>query len=342
MGLFIKPQRLKVGDTVATISLSGGRAGDSYNLERYALGKHRLEQIFGLKVVEMPNSMKGFEYLYEHPKARADDLMEALINPNIKGIFLNMGGDEGIRLLPYVDFDAIRNNPKIFIGFSDGDTFHHMFRYAGVTSFYGAGILTTIAEPCSLNPYTIKWIKKALFSAEPIGQIEPPERWLPLQNGYESINKTEDELTWINGEGYKVYQGSGKVRGHIMTACSGPLGLMLGTRLFPKPDLWKDSIICFEGGAGYGIMLAGVHAMRAFAASGMFSQAKALVLQKISDEEVKEIILKVLREEGLTNLPVFTGVAFGHLNPMTVLPIGVEAEIDCDNKTFTILESGVI
>jgi len=58
--------------------------------------------------------------------------------------------------------------------------------------------------------------------------------------------------------------------------------------------------------------------------------------------EVNEIILKVLHEEGLTNLPVFTGVAFGHLNPMTVLPIGVEAEVDCDNKTFTILESGVI
>ena len=148
-------------------------------------------------------------------------------------------------------------------------------------------------------------------------------------------------MTWIEGEGYKVYQGSGKVQGHIVSACSGPLGLMLGTRLFPKADLWKDSIIFYEGGAGYGIMLAGVHAMRGFAATGMFSQAKALVLPKISDEEVNEIILKVLREEGLTDLPVFAGVAFGHLNPMTVLPIGVEAEIDCDNKTFTILGSGV-
>jgi muramoyltetrapeptide carboxypeptidase LdcA involved in peptidoglycan recycling len=88
MGLFIKPNKLTIGDIVATVSLSGGRAGDPDMLERYSIGKQRLEQIFGLRVVEMPNSMKGSQYLYENPKARADDLMEALQNPEIKGIFL--------------------------------------------------------------------------------------------------------------------------------------------------------------------------------------------------------------------------------------------------------------
>jgi len=163
MALFVKPNKLNIGDTVATVSLSGGRAGDPDMLNRYAVGKNRLEQIFGLKVIEMPNSMKGTEYLYLNPKALADDLMEALKNPDIKGIFLNMGGDDGIRLLPHTDFDVIKNNPKIFIGFSDGDTFHHMFTYAGVTSFYGANVLAMIAEPCNLNPYTIKWIKRLCF-----------------------------------------------------------------------------------------------------------------------------------------------------------------------------------
>lgn len=149
-------------------------------IDRYVVGKQRLEQIFGLKVVEMPNSMKGTEYLYNNPRARADDLMEALKDPNIKGVFLNKGGDDGIRLLPYIDFNVIKSNPKIFIGFSDGTTFHHMFTYVGITSFYGANVLSTIAEPYSLNQYTIKWIKKALFSPEPIGIIEPCEKWTPI------------------------------------------------------------------------------------------------------------------------------------------------------------------
>jgi len=337
MGLFIKPNKLNIGDTVATVSLSGGRAGDSDMLNRYAVGKHRLEQIFGLKVIEMSNSLKGTEYLYLYPRARADDLMEALINPDIKGIFLNMGGDDGIRLLPFIDFDVIKNNPKIFIGFSDGDTFHHMFTYTGVTSFYGANVLATIAEPCNLNPYTIKWIKKALFSSEPMGQVEPCEKWVPI----DWTSTIEDELVWTDSEGYKVYQGSGKIRGHLMGGCSGPLKQILGTFLFPKPDLWKNNVIFLEEGPAYGTKLAGIHSMRTLAATGMFSEAKALILPRLPQSDVEEIILKVLHEEGLTNLPVFSGIEFTYSNPMTVLPIGVEVEIDCDNKKFSILESGV-
>jgi muramoyltetrapeptide carboxypeptidase LdcA involved in peptidoglycan recycling len=337
MGLFIKPNKLCIGDTVATISLSGGRAGDPHNAERYKIGKTRIEEIFGLKVIELPNSMKGHQYLYENPKARANDLTEALLSSEIKGIFLNMGGDDGIRLLPYIDFTVIKDNPKVFLGFSDGDTFHHMFAHAGVTSFYGGNILATFAEPGELNPYTIKWIKKALFSTEPMGQIEPPDKWTPIN--YEATSG--NALTWTLHEGYKVYQGSGKVRGHIMTGCSGPLHLMLGTRLFPSADLWKNSVIFLEAGTPYGMKLAGLHSMRAFAATGMFHQAAALVLPRLPDDVVDEVILKVLKEEGLNDLPVLTGVEFAHSNPMTVLPIGIDVEVDCEYKTVTIVESGV-
>jgi len=334
---FIKPNKLNIGDIVTTVSLSGGRAGDSDMLDRYYIGKQRLEKIFGLKVVEMENSLKGNDYLYRNPKARADDFMEALEKNEIKGIFLNMGGDDGIRILPYINFDIIKNNPKVFIGFSDGDTFHKMFTYSGITSFYGANLLATIAEPCNLNPYTIKWIKKALFSTDPIGLLEPCERWVNID--WKSTK--EEELVWTKSDGYKVYQGTGKVNGHIIACCSGPLKLMLGTYLFPSPDLWKNSVIFIEEGAAYGIKLAGIHSMRAFAATGMFKYAKALVLPTIPKEDIEEIIIKVLREEGLTNLPVISGLEFSHKNPMIVLPNGVDVEIDCDNASITILESGV-
>lgn len=63
--------------------------------------------------------LKGRRYIYENPQARAYDLMEALLNPKIKAIFLNQGGDDAIRILPYIDFDIIREYPKIFMGFSD-------------------------------------------------------------------------------------------------------------------------------------------------------------------------------------------------------------------------------
>jgi muramoyltetrapeptide carboxypeptidase LdcA involved in peptidoglycan recycling len=83
----IKPEKLRAGDIVTTVSLSWGGAGDPDLLWRYKLGKLRLEEVFGLKVVEMEHTLKGSKYIYKHPEARAKDLMDAFKNPDIKAIF---------------------------------------------------------------------------------------------------------------------------------------------------------------------------------------------------------------------------------------------------------------
>lgn len=98
----IKPQRLKKGDKVAIVSLSKGMLGDEKFIHKYELGKKRLEEKFGLEVVAMPNALKGSEYIYSHPEKRAEDLMQAFEDENIKAIICAIGGDDTIRLLPYV------------------------------------------------------------------------------------------------------------------------------------------------------------------------------------------------------------------------------------------------
>ena len=115
----IKPARLCPGDTVATISISGGRAGDEDLRWRYELGKKRLEECFGLRVVETPHALRGSRWLYENPRARAEDLHWALENRAVKGIIANMGGDDSYRLLPYLDYELIRSHPKLLMGYSD-------------------------------------------------------------------------------------------------------------------------------------------------------------------------------------------------------------------------------
>ena len=113
--MLTKSNKLKRGDTIATISLSWGGAGEPDLKWRYDQGVKRLEEVFDLKVVAMPNSLKGTDYLYNNPQARAEDLMTAYKDPTIKGIIANIGGDDSIRLLPYIDFSVIKENPKIFI-----------------------------------------------------------------------------------------------------------------------------------------------------------------------------------------------------------------------------------
>lgn len=78
MNNLVVPKVIRKGDTIALISISGGRAGDEDMLYRFQIGKQRLEKIWNVNVVPTPNALKGSQFLYEHPEARADDLMWAL------------------------------------------------------------------------------------------------------------------------------------------------------------------------------------------------------------------------------------------------------------------------
>ena len=81
---------MKYGDTIATVSPSWGIAGEKNALWLYELGKKRLQNEFGLNVIEAPNSLRGEEYLKNNPKARAEDLMWAF-EKNVNGIIANIG-----------------------------------------------------------------------------------------------------------------------------------------------------------------------------------------------------------------------------------------------------------
>lgn len=108
----IKPEKLHKGDKIAIVSLSWGGLGDESLIHKYHIAKARLEQDFGLEVVTMPHALAGSKFVYEHPELRAKDLMDAFLDPSVKGIFSAIGGDDSVRILPYVSF-----SDRMFRGF---------------------------------------------------------------------------------------------------------------------------------------------------------------------------------------------------------------------------------
>ena len=241
----IKPQKLNRGDKVATVSLSWGGAGDGDIIWRYNVGKKRLQDEFGLDVVEMPNTLKGSEYIYNHPEKRAEDFMEAFKDPSIKAIFSCIGGYESVRILPYIDFNIIRNNPKIFLGYSD-TTIGHMLCYkAGLSSFYGPSILAEFAENVEMFEYTKHWIEKALFSNSIIGDVEPSPIWtselLPWEEKNKDIKRSINQNT-----GYELLQGNGIVHGRLIGGCIEVLEMIKGTEMWPSIDTWNETILFLE------------------------------------------------------------------------------------------------
>ncbi|MEK5148208.1 S66 peptidase family protein [Psychrobacillus sp. FSL K6-4615] len=339
-----KPKMLKAGDKVATISLSWGGAGEPDLRWRYEQGIDRLRNVFGLEVVAMPNSLKGGDYLYENPQARAEDLMNAFKDPTIKGIFSNIGGSESIRLLPYIDFDVIRDNPKVFIGYSDSTVTHLFCHKAGISSFYGPAILTDFAENVEMHEYTVEALKKTLFTASAIGEVKPATEW--TSERLEWIIENKDKKRKMNtNKGYELLQGSGIAQGRLIGGCIEVLEFAKGTSLWPAKEYWKDSILFFETSEELPTPGNVEYWLRNYGTQGILQQAKGIIFGKPQNEkyyeEYKESIRVIMKELSLENLPVLYNLNFGHTEPKFVLPYGAMAEINCENRTFSILDSGV-
>lgn len=342
--MLIKPNKLKAGDRIATVSPSWGGAGEPELRWRYDQGVRRLEDIFGLKVIPMPNSLKGGDYLYNNPKARAEDLMTAFRDESIKGIIANIGGDDSIRLLPYIDFDVIRKNPKIFMGFSDVTVSHLFCHKAGISSFYGPAILTDFAENIEMHPYTIEMVNRTLFSNQSIGNIQPAKEWTSERLEWTEENKDLRRIMQENS-GYELLQGSGTAQGRLIGGCIEVLEFVKGTELWPEEKYWENSILFFETSEDKPEPDLIRYWLRNYATQGILQEANGIIFGKPQDEkyynEYKEQIQTVLKEFDLDDLPILYNLNFGHTEPKFILPYGVLAEINCDEKAFAILESGV-
>ena len=339
----IKPEKLKKGDKVAIVSLSTGLLGEDSLIHKYYIAKERLEKDFGLEVVTMENTLKGIAYLYEHPEARAKDLMDAFKDKTIKGIFCAIGGNDSIRLLPYIDFDVIKKNPKIFMGYSDTTSNHFMMRKAGLISFYGPTIMCEIADYVKMPDYVKNAMENILFKDSTGYEIKSSEYWSKdyIPWGIENINK-EKEMT-KEKHGYEVLQGSGTITGEVIGGCIDVFPMVNGTSIWPKLDEWKDKILLLETSEEEIAPDTLLYYLRNLGAQGILNVIKGIIVGKPSMEkyydEYKEIYLKVMKEFNLTNLPIMYNINVGHAFFTGIIPLGGIITVDYDNKKIFIAES---
>ncbi len=280
MNQLLKPNKLNPGDKVAVTTLSwGGPGAFPY---RYEIGKQRLESLFGLEVVPTKNCLRDPDWIYRNPQARAEDLMEAFCDPSIKGIFSSIGGDDSIRLLPFIDFKIMAQNPKIFVGFSDTTVAHFMCLKAGFTSFYGPALMTAFAENVEMHDYTVQGIKRVLFSREVIGEIPHNKEgwtketleWLAPAN-QDRRRKLNPPLPW-----HFIGLSEKSTQGRLIGGCIEVLQFINGTSLWPKLDTWENSILFLESSEEGMEPVALVRALRNLAAQGILEKVNGILYSK--------------------------------------------------------------
>lgn len=343
----IKPQVLAPGDQVAIVTPSwGGPACFPY---RFETGLRYLVEQFELEPVIMPHACKPAEWLDRNPRARAEDLMQAFEVPEIAAIVASIGGDDAIRLVPHLDLRGITSNPKVFLGYSDATVLHFVCLKAGLSSFYGPTVMAGFAENTGMHEFSVNAIHKALFTPKPPGKFPRNiEGWTDERLDWAVPEYQDRKRVLRTSVAPRLWQGSGKVRGQLVGGCAEVLEILKGTDFWPSLDYWNGTILFYETSEEAPSPSIMLRWMRNCGAQGILGRIAGMVVGRPGGVPVEHhddygaAIARALGEYDAEDIPLITGLDFGHTDPMTVLPYGAMAEIDCADASLSVIEASVV
>lgn len=311
-----KPPRLRPGDTVGLIEPAGFTA-DAFDLDLVK------ETIAAMGLVPKParHLLSRHGYLAGRDEERAADVNAMYADDSVRAVFAVRGGWGCARILPHLDFDRIRANPKLLIGFSDITALHLAFAArAGFTTIHGPNA-------------NAAWGKLSWDSLQSVAfRGEMPVFANPLAN--------EDRLVQRNWR-IRTFR-SGKASGRLLGGNLTVLAALMGTPYLPDFD---GAILFLEDvdEAEYRIdrmltqlSLAGVLGRVAGVVFGHCTSCRAP--DGGSGFTLSEVLKQHLEPLGV---PAFQGALVGHIANQFSLPVGARAEIDADAGTIRLLEPAV-
>lgn len=346
--------KLKKGDKVAIVSLSSGMLGEEFCSHNIEIGVKRLKE-YGLEPVFMPNTLKGIEYLHEHPEARAKDLKDAFLDDSIAGIICAIGGDDTYRLLPYLMEDTeftqvVEMHPKLFTGFSDTTVNHLMFYKLGLSAYYGPAFICDLGEIANeMLPYSKKAFESYLEGNE-YHEIFSSQIWYEERTDFSKAAIGTDRIAHKEERGFELLQGNEVFQGELLGGCLESFyDILTGTiyedenvicekyGIFPSKEEWKGKILFIETCEEKPVPELFEKEIIALKCKGVFDAVNGVLVGKPQDEayyeEYKGILTSVIDNE---KLPIVYNVNFGHAAPRCVLQYGVMAKVDMKQKKIYI------
>ncbi len=340
----IKPAGLVEGDTVAVVSACGGAAAAYPHIFRN--GIKNIRELLQVNVKEYPTTRMSREYLHKHPEKRAKDVNDAFLDPEVKAIISSVGGDgDSIRVMGHIDVDAALSNPKIFMGMSDPTTIITLLNQAGLVTFYGPAVMTGFSQMKSLPDEFSVHVREMLTNSKPTYAYRPydvyfsgyPEWTYKKNTGKVNAPKKNSGWHWI--------QGDGIARGRLFGGCADMFEMFKGSRFWPEDRFWKDRIFFLETSENNPPPGLVRDWLRNYGLMGVLDEIRALLVAipynytAAQECDLERILVDVVSDEyGRDDLPIVAHMEFGHTDPMLILPLGIEAEIDCRKRTFRLLE----
>ena len=313
-----RPARLREGDLVALVA----PAKVTYDRDVVRVAVENLEAL-GLRVRVGEHVLSRYGYLAGPDRDRAADINAAFADDDIRGVIALRGGWGAARALPYLDFDAIAEHPKVVLGYSDITSLLNA-RYArsNLVGFHG---------PNGISPWTgfaTHELRRVVFDGE-----------MPLMRNPRVRNDT------LAVREYRTYAiVPGRARGRLVGGNLTLLAALAGTPYFPDTT---GAIVFLEETGEY--IYRCDRMLTQLALAGVFEKAAGVVLGGFTDCGVSpsgygRFSLNDVFEQHLVPLgkPAFSGAMIGHVDYKRTVPIGVRAEIDADAGTIELLEPAVL
>lgn len=311
----ILPKRLKEGAVIGLVTPAGVITEEQLN--------STIEKVesYGYKAYYLPSVLSEYGYLAGTDQERAEELMHMFTNKIVDGILCVRGGYGGIRALDLLNYEQIRANPKILIGYSDITAYlSAIYEKSGLVTFHGpVGI-------SSFNDYSVESLKDIL--------VNPKKHYkFPYQREKDTDDNPEFDFYTITG---------GKTEGELIGGNLSVLASMTGSKF--EPD-FENKIVYLEEikEKTYKIDRMLTQLLKAT----NFKKASGIVLGVFKDCDVndkpsftlKEILTQLLKP---LNIPVVYGFPFGHVGTKMTIPTGVMAKLNANKKTLKLLERAVL
>ena len=355
IAIFRPPPAISEGDQAAIIAPSAGLASLFTHLRD--LGVERLAQTFQLRPELYPSMSEGMSVLHADPELRARDINRAFADPAVKLVVCSIGGYEMIRVLPFLDLDTIRRNPKALTGFSDVTNLHLVLWKLGIVSYYGGNLLCQFAMFGGMHDYTVEHVRDALFGDDSRRRLRPSEKY---QDGYlewsdpTNINKSAPQEDNKEGWIWHVSESSSSssaasVTGRLWGGCVDSLfkGFAARSPFLPTAEELDGAVLFVETSE---IMPEAGQVYDFFAALGelgIIARLKAILVgrPKCNDRgrvphegraeyraNQRDAVLRALADYDASPAAVIFNLDFGHTDPQILVPSGSFATIDVENR----------
>lgn len=326
------PEKLKVGDEVRIIAPS--RSMNIIGKETIEVATNRFEKM-GLKVTYGKYVNEADEYYgtasIEH---RVEDLTNAFLDKSVKAIFTIIGGFNSNQILKFIDYDIIKQNPKILCGYSDiTAVLDSIYAKTGLVTYYGPHF-STFGEIKGFE-YTQDYFSKMFFQTNEF-EIKSSNEW-----SSDSWFLEQEKRNFIKNDGmFAINEGTAE--GEIVGGNLSTFDLLKGTEFMP--DI-KNKILFLEyvGEDKKEGLLTIDRLLQGIIQLPDFKYVKGLVLGRVipelemTDDKWKKMIKG---KNELKNIPVIANCDFGHTTPMFTFPIGGFARLESKNDNIKLSIKG--